>query len=71
MGRKAGVFARQDASLIRYKLLEKGHVAVVERVNREIPIAPLRWSVARPGLLGHFANGRGWHLLQNLGRDTT
>ena len=37
-----------------------------------IPIAnPLRWSVARPGLLGHVANGRGWHLLQYLGRDTT
>lgn len=37
-----------------------------------IPIAnPLRWSVVRPGLLGHFANGRGWHLLQNLGRDPT
>lgn len=37
-----------------------------------IPIAnPLRWSVARPGLLGHSTNGRGWHLLQYLGRDTT
>lgn len=37
-----------------------------------IPIAnPLRWSVARGGLLGHSANGRGWHLLQYLGRDTT
>ncbi|HPV67064.1 MAG TPA: ABC transporter substrate-binding protein [Sphingorhabdus lacus] len=37
-----------------------------------IPIAnPLRWSVARPGLLGHVSNGRGWHLLQYLGRDTT
>lgn len=37
-----------------------------------IPIAnPLRWSVARPGLLGHQANARGWHLLQYLGRDTT
>lgn len=37
-----------------------------------IPIAnPLRWSVARQGLLGHAANGRGWHLLQYLGRDTT
>lgn len=37
-----------------------------------IPIAnPLRWSVVRPGLLGHFANGRGWHLLQYLGRDPT
>ena len=37
-----------------------------------IPIAnPLRWSIVRPGLLGHFANGRGWHLLQNLGRDPT
>ncbi len=37
-----------------------------------IPIAnPLRWSVTRKGLLGHAANGRGWHLLQNLGRDPT
>lgn len=37
-----------------------------------IPIAnPLRWSLVRPGLLGHFANGRGWHLLQYLGRDPT
>jgi ABC-type transport system substrate-binding protein len=37
-----------------------------------IPIAnPLRWSVVRPGLLGHIANGRGWHLLQYLGRDPT
>ena len=37
-----------------------------------IPIAtPLRWSIIRPGLLGHFGNGRGWHLLQYLGRDPT
>lgn len=37
-----------------------------------IPIAnPLRWSVTRKGLLGHAPNGRGWHLLQNLGRDPT
>jgi ABC-type oligopeptide transport system substrate-binding subunit len=37
-----------------------------------IPLAnPLRWSIVRPGLLGHFANGRGWHLLQYLGRDPT
>ena len=46
--------------------------AELQDMRNFIPIAnPLRWSVARPGLLGHFANGRGWHLLQYLGRDTT
>lgn len=45
--------------------------AELQEMRNFIPIAnPLRWSVARPGLLGHFANGRGWHLLQYLGRDT-
>jgi hypothetical protein len=46
--------------------------AELQRTRNFIPIAnPLRWSVVRPGLLGHFANGRGWHLLQYLGRDPT
>jgi ABC-type transport system substrate-binding protein len=46
--------------------------AELQDMRNFIPIAnPLRWSVVRPGLLGHFANGRGWHLLQYLGRDTT
>nr|WP_315457422.1 ABC transporter substrate-binding protein [uncultured Sphingorhabdus sp.] len=46
--------------------------AELQRTGNFIPIAnPLRWSVVRPGLLGHFANGRGWHLLQYLGRDPT
>jgi hypothetical protein len=46
--------------------------AELQEMRNFIPIAnPLRWSVARPGLLGHAANGRGWHLLQYLGRDTT
>ncbi|MGB5077188.1 MAG: ABC transporter substrate-binding protein [Sphingorhabdus sp.] len=44
----------------------------LQSVRNFVPIAnPLRWSIARPGLLGHSANGRGWHLLQYLGRDTT
>jgi ABC-type transport system substrate-binding protein len=46
--------------------------AELQTVRNFVPLAnPLRWSVTRPGLLGHFANGRGWHLLQYLGRDTT
>lgn len=46
--------------------------AEMQATRNFIPIAnPLRWSIVRPGLLGHFANGRGWHLLQYLGRDTT
>ncbi len=46
--------------------------AELQTVRNFIPIAnPLRWSVARNGLLGHVANGRGWHLLQYLGRDPT
>lgn len=46
--------------------------AELQSARNFIPVAnPLRWSVARPGLLGHFPNGRGWHLLQYLGRDTT
>ena len=37
-----------------------------------IPLAyPLRWSAVRSGLLGYAPNGRGWHLLQYLGRDPT
>ncbi len=55
----------------RAQLLAQAEAQLQETRNF-IPIAnPLRWSVARPGLLGHFANGRGWHLLQYLGRDTT
>lgn len=58
-------------SATRAQLLGQAEAELQERRNF-IPIAnPLRWSVVRPGLLGHFANGRGWHLLQNLGRDTT
>lgn len=46
--------------------------AELQDMRNFIPIAnPLRWSVVRPGLLGHAANGRGWHLLQYLGRDPT
>ncbi len=46
--------------------------AELQTARNFIPIAnPLRWSVARRGLLGHSANGRGWHLLQYLGRDPT
>lgn len=55
----------------RAQLLSQAETELQDMRNF-IPIAnPLRWSVARPGLLGHFANGRGWHLLQYLGRDTT
>ena len=44
----------------------------LQQTRNFIPIAnPLRWSVTRKGLRGHAANGRGWHLLQNLGRDPT
>jgi ABC-type oligopeptide transport system substrate-binding subunit len=58
-------------SATRAQLLGRAEAELQEKRNF-IPIAnPLRWSVVRPGLLGHFANGRGWHLLQNLGRDTT
>ncbi len=55
----------------RAQLLAQAEAELQARRNF-IPIAnPLRWSVARPGLLGHQANGRGWHLLQYLGHDTT
>lgn len=56
---------------MRAKLLGEAE-AELQDIVAFIPIAnPLRWSVVRPGLLGHFANGRGWHLLQYLGRDPT
>ncbi len=36
-----------------------------------IPLAsPMRWSLAREGLLGYAPNPRGWHLLHYLGHDT-
>ncbi len=58
-------------SAARAQLLAQAE-AELQTTRNFIPIAnPLRWSVVRPGLLGHFANGRGWHLLQYLGRDTT
>jgi Bacterial extracellular solute-binding proteins, family 5 Middle len=58
-------------SAARAQLLAQAE-AELQATRNFIPVAnPLRWSVARPGLLGHFANGRGWHLLQYLGRDTT
>jgi ABC-type oligopeptide transport system substrate-binding subunit len=56
---------------VRKQLLAQAE-AELQAVRNFIPIAnPLRWSIARPGLLGFHANGRGWHLLQYLGRDTT
>jgi ABC-type oligopeptide transport system substrate-binding subunit len=56
---------------LRAQLLGQAETELQSTVSF-IPIAtPLRWSVIRPGLLGHFANGRGWHLLQYLGRDPT
>ena len=55
----------------RANLLAQAEIEL-QRTRNFIPIAnPLRWSVARKGLLGHAANGRGWHLLQNLGRNPT
>lgn len=55
----------------RATLLAQAEVEM-QQTRNFIPIAnPLRWSVTRKGLLGHAANGRGWHLLQNLGRDPT
>jgi ABC-type transport system substrate-binding protein len=64
--------ARQTNDMaIRAQLLGEAE-AELQATVAFIPIAnPLRWSVVRPGLLGHFANGRGWHLLQYLGRDPT
>jgi len=64
--------ARRTAdSAMRAQLLGEAE-AELQATVAFIPIAnPLRWSVVRPGLLGHFANGRGWHLLQYLGRDPT
>jgi peptide/nickel transport system substrate-binding protein/oligopeptide transport system substrate-binding protein len=67
------VFEARMANTIeaRAELLAQAETELQDMRNF-IPIAnPLRWSVARPGLLGHVANGRGWHLLQYLGRDTT
>ena len=67
------VFEARMAATIeqRAQLLAQAE-AELQEMRNFIPIAnPLRWSVARPGLLGHVANGRGWHLLQYLGRDTT
>jgi hypothetical protein len=62
---------RTTDSAIRAQLLGEAE-AELQASAAFIPIAnPLRWSVVRPGLLGHFANGRGWHLLQYLGRDPT
>jgi ABC-type transport system substrate-binding protein len=40
----------------------------LQQTRNFIPIAnPLRWSVARNGLLGFSPNPRGWHPLQQLG----
>jgi ABC-type transport system substrate-binding protein len=62
---------RTTDSATRAQLLGEAE-AELQATVAFIPIAnPLRWSVVRPGLLGHFANGRGWHLLQYLGRDPT
>ena len=64
--------ARMAGNIETRKQLLAQAEAELQATRNFIPIAnPLRWSVARPGLLGYFANGRGWHLLQYLGRDTT
>jgi len=60
-----------DDIAVRSAILAEAE-AELQATRNFIPIAnPLRWSVARDGLLGHAANGRGWHLLQYLGRDPT
>lgn len=42
----------------------------LQNLRNYIPIAnPVRWTVARDGILGFAPNPRGWHMLQNLGRD--
>jgi ABC-type oligopeptide transport system substrate-binding subunit len=62
---------RTTDSAMRAQLLGEAEAELQASVAF-IPIAnPLRWSLVRPGLLGHFSNGRGWHLLQYLGRDPT
>lgn len=62
---------RTTDSALRAQLLGEAEAELQASVAF-IPIAnPLRWSLVRPGLLGHFSNGRGWHLLQYLGRDPT
>ena len=44
----------------------------LQSLRNFIPIAnPLRWSIAREGLLGFTTNPRGAHPLQYLGRDPT
>jgi ABC-type oligopeptide transport system substrate-binding subunit len=64
--------ARMATDIVQRASLLAQAEAELQRTRNFIPIAnPLRWSVVRPGLLGHFANGRGWHLLQYLGRDPT
>lgn len=64
--------ARMAGNIETRKQLLAQAEAQLQTTRNFIPIAnPLRWSVARPGLRGFFANGRGWHLLQYLGRDTT
>lgn len=55
----------------RSKLLAEAETEL-QRTRNFIPIAaPLRWSVARQGLLGFAINRRGFHPLQYLGRDPT
>lgn len=58
-------------SATRAELLGKAETEL-QAARNFIPLAyPLRWSVARRGLLGFAPNGRGWHLLQYLGREPT
>lgn len=55
----------------RSRLLAEAETEL-QRTRNFIPIAtPLRWSVARQGLLGFAINRRGLHPLQYLGRDPT
>lgn len=58
-------------SAMRTQLLAQAE-AELQATRNFIPIAnPLRWSVARTRLKGFYSNGRGWHLLQYLGREPT
>ncbi|WP_420605884.1 ABC transporter substrate-binding protein [Novosphingopyxis sp.] len=68
-----GIAAALDAPTLaeRGRLLRDA-AALVQADAAYIPLAtPLRFSLVRPGIEGHAANPRGWHLLQYLGGGPT
>ena len=60
MGGQARVFARKDAALVGYELLEKGHIFIVQGVKGEVDLGFGSWSADFHGGSVAFVTAAAW-----------